>query len=114
MRFLDISNNKIVLRYLENIIVTAGYKFNLEYLGIEGNQKEYRGKVAVCLCFGSKTAKDDKDYTKVTKEQLDNRSKRVNQSFDHMKFMQAKINIIKQRQREGRYILWKGDHSIKV
>jgi hypothetical protein len=66
MRFLDISYNKIVLRNLENIIVTAGYKFSLEYLGIEGNEREYRGKVAVCLCFGTKNSKDDKDYTKVT------------------------------------------------
>ena len=37
MRIIDISNNQIVLRFLDNIIVTAGYKFNLEMFGIEGN-----------------------------------------------------------------------------
>ena len=35
MRMIDISNNQIVLRHLDNLIVTSGYKFNLEYLGIE-------------------------------------------------------------------------------
>ena len=39
---LDISgSNHIVLRHMDNLIVTSGYKFNLEYFGIEGNSKMY-------------------------------------------------------------------------
>jgi hypothetical protein len=37
MRFIDISKNQIVLRFLDNLIVTAGYKFNLESFLVEGN-----------------------------------------------------------------------------
>jgi len=41
MKIIDLSKNNIVLRFLDNLIVTAGYKFNLEEFLIEGNLKAY-------------------------------------------------------------------------
>ena len=41
MRHFDVRDNQIVLRFLDNLLVTAGYKFNLEFFGIEGNQRAY-------------------------------------------------------------------------
>lgn len=51
MRFLDISGNNIVLRFLDNIIVTSGYKFSLESLEIEKNFKLYKGSNGYCSCM---------------------------------------------------------------
>jgi hypothetical protein len=41
MRIIDISKNNILLRFLDRIIVTAGYKSSLELFIIEDNYKEY-------------------------------------------------------------------------
>ena len=60
MRFIDISGNTIVLRFLDNIIVTAGYNFSLEYFGIENNAKTYVPKNQSALC-GSKQKYKDKE-----------------------------------------------------
>lgn len=48
MRFIDIRNNNIVLRFLDNIIVSSGYKFSLEIFGIEDNKKKFEGKKGCC------------------------------------------------------------------
>jgi hypothetical protein len=39
---LDISNNRIVLIHLDNLLITAGFKPSLTFLGIEGNTKTYQ------------------------------------------------------------------------
>jgi len=50
VRIIDIRSNQIVMRFLDNLIVSAGYKFNLEYFGIEENKKLYQEEKAVG-CF---------------------------------------------------------------
>ena len=37
MRLIDLSNNNIVMSYMDNIIISSGYKSCLEILTIEGN-----------------------------------------------------------------------------
>ena len=73
---LDIRGNQIVLRFLDNILVTAGFKSSLEYLGIEDNIKAYEPRRAVCSCIMIKTQESAPDlaYTKVTPLQLQNRN----------------------------------------
>ena len=79
MKYFDIRSNQIVLRFLDNLLVTAGYKCNLEYLGIEDNKKAYQVRNAVCSCLmirtgggGSSTLNPENDpnselaYTKVS------------------------------------------------
>ena len=65
MRFVDISSNNIVLRFLDNLIVTAGYKYNLEYFGIENNQKEYKAKKSIMACSAANSKKNDA-FTRVS------------------------------------------------
>jgi len=69
MRFVDISNNNIVLRFLDNLIVTAGYKFNLEFFGIENNHKEYKAKKKATMCLPVKS-RDEKAFTHVSHAQI--------------------------------------------
>lgn len=76
MRLIDISKNHIVLRFLDNIIVTAGYKSCLECLMIEGNKKIYDGQNGGVCCMGTKKKKD-KALTNVSKTQINNRNMRI-------------------------------------
>ena len=101
MRLIDIGKNRIVLRFLDNIIVTSGYKSCLECLMIEGNHKVYGGNNAGC-CMSTKKKKDTAK-TGVSKTQLDNRNLRVKSNIDIVKFMTAKVNIEKQRLKHGTY-----------
>lgn len=106
MRHFDVRDNQIVLRFLDNLLVTAGYKFNLEFFGIEGNQRSYQSKNAVCSCIsiktysggGEKTAVESQfAFTKVSPLQIQNRNQRVTESVDRQVFLTAKINIRKCR-----------------
>jgi len=102
MRFVDISNNNIVLRFLDNLIVTAGYKFNLEMFGIEGNEKEYKAKRKNAMCMPS-ISKNEKAFTYVSNAQIHNRNIRVNKNGDISTFFTTMMNIEKQRVRNGIY-----------
>lgn len=66
IRFLDISNNAVVLRFLDNLIVTSGYKFGLEFFGIEGNEKEYKAKKNSWSCIGTSHSDDSRASTSVS------------------------------------------------
>jgi hypothetical protein len=101
MRFIDISKNQIVLRFLDNLIVTAGYKFNLESFLVEGNQRAYSSKNSVCSClpFSKYRPEDSSEYafTKVSPLQLYNRNQRVIDRCDMERFIQAKVNVRKEK-----------------
>jgi hypothetical protein len=66
LRFIDISNNAIVLRFLDNLIVTSGYKFGLEYFGIEANEKIYKAKKGAWTCMSTSNNDEEKASTAVS------------------------------------------------
>ncbi len=75
MKYLDIRENQIILRFLDNLLVTAGYKSSLEYFGIEENMRVYRSRRANCSCFFIRDETEkDLTYTKVTPIQLQDRN----------------------------------------
>lgn len=102
MRFIDISNNGVVLRFLDNLIVTSGYKFGLEFFGIEGNEKIYKGKKG-WGCISTNNHVEGRVTTSVSQSQIANRDLRVKKNFDLQKFITAVINIEKQRVTNGGY-----------
>jgi hypothetical protein len=75
MRFLNICDNYIVMRFLDNIIVTAGLKFYLEYLGIEGNKRVYEPTTGCCI--GGGNSNNQKESVDVSPQQIMNRNTRV-------------------------------------
>ena len=71
-----------MLRHLDSLLVAAAFKFNLEYFGIEDNQKAFLNKSnSVCSCLWDKFINHDiknsegaSTYMKVTPLQIQNRN----------------------------------------
>eukprot|EP00349_Pseudokeronopsis_sp_Brazil_P000963 CAMPEP_0202961562 /NCGR_PEP_ID=MMETSP1396-20130829/5622_1 /ASSEMBLY_ACC=CAM_ASM_000872 /TAXON_ID= /ORGANISM="Pseudokeronopsis sp., Strain Brazil" /LENGTH=100 /DNA_ID=CAMNT_0049681473 /DNA_START=1259 /DNA_END=1561 /DNA_ORIENTATION=- len=96
MRIVDIRGNCIVLRYMDTLIVTAGYKFNLEFFGIEENKKFYQEERGIS-CFSANKRKHGKECSEVSMVQIANRNQRVQNNYNVKKFITAKRNIEKLR-----------------
>ena len=59
LEYLDISENEIVLRHLDSLLVATAFKFNLEFFGIEGNKKAFVNKSnSVCSCLWNRLIKN--------------------------------------------------------